>query len=119
MNEFQQGKIRQDTPWRSDSWMAGMLLCGAGSQDPGPIMNLKGFGGLPISSLAAAWHHCSPKDPWGARGTNLRVAQSIGAGHVQFIAPGFPWKVCPSQKMLSLCFMTDVADFKWGELLCP
>lgn len=53
-DEFQQGKIRQDPSWRNDSWMAGMLLSSAGGQVPGPIMNLKDFGGIPVSSLAEA-----------------------------------------------------------------
>lgn len=54
MDEFQQGKNQEDTSWRSDSWMAGMLLWGVGSQDPGPIMNLPGSGRFPVSSLAGA-----------------------------------------------------------------
>lgn len=95
-----------------------MFLWGAGNQDPGPIMNLKGFDGLPVKSLAGAWHHCSPKDPWGVQGTNLRAAQPIGAGDVHFIAPSFLWEVFPSQKMLPLCFVTNVVDFEWSELLC-
>lgn len=48
MYEFQPGEIRQDMFW-SDSWMAGMLLWGAGGQDPDPVMNLKGFGGFPVT----------------------------------------------------------------------
>lgn len=49
-------------------------------EDPGPIMNLKGFGGFPVISLAGAWHHCFPKDPWGVRGTNLRLRSPLGQG---------------------------------------
>lgn len=55
----------------------------------------------------------------GVWGTNLGAAHPIGAGNVHFIVPSFLWEVCPNQKMLSLCFVTDVADFEWSELLCP
>ena len=49
MEEFQPGEIKQDASWRTDQWMARLLLWGTEGQDPGFAMNLVGFGGFQVS----------------------------------------------------------------------